>query len=152
MAGGEPVELFGYRFIAKPMSRLHRIPGDFFPYWQALKPTFILNVTKIEQAAQGKYVDWLVIFSNGHTTGGKVNIPALSMGEHSNPFVIGDKFLGYTGDTILAVPFNSDGKIQYRTLYAFHTTPKAWLALTLIAGLIAGLFASLFQWIANLFN
>ncbi|GAI48321.1 unnamed protein product, partial [marine sediment metagenome] len=35
MAGGQILDWAGYRFTAKPSSRLRRSTKDFLPYWQA---------------------------------------------------------------------------------------------------------------------
>ncbi|MGA2159719.1 MAG: hypothetical protein ABSG90_10930 [Dehalococcoidia bacterium] len=97
MAGGEPVELFGYRFVAKPLSRLRRVTRDFCPYWQATKPKFILYVTRLGSVAPSRDIVWFIKFSGGDIVKDKVSIPAMGTGEHINSLVIGDKFLGYTG-------------------------------------------------------
>ena len=151
MAGGEPVALDGYQLIVKPLSRWRRFTRDFWPYWQAQKPRFLLEVTRIGPPAQSATITWFLRCPNGQVTSGHVVVPPLQIGD-SIGFEVGGKFLGYTGDTLLIVPTNlsSTSPDPYRTLYTFHTTPKVWISLAIVAGLLAGLFASLLQYLFRL--
>ena len=151
MAGGKPVDLDGYQLIVKPLSRWRRFTRDFWPYWQAQKPRFLLEVTRIGPPAQSVTITWFVRFANGQVTPGQVVVPPLQTGGRIS-LKAGGKFLGYTGDTLLVVPtnFSSASPEPYHTLYSFHTTPKVWISLAIVAGLLAGLFASLLQYLFSL--
>ena len=151
MAGGELVDLEGYQLAAKPLSRWRRFTRDFWPYWQAQKPRFLLEVTRIGSPAQSATITWFIRFVNDQVTGEQVVVPPLQTGD-SISLNVGGKFLGYTGDTLLVIPTNlsSSSPEPYRTLYAFHTTPKVWISLAIVAGLLAGLFASLLQYLFRL--
>ena len=146
MAGGKPVDLDGYQIIAKPLSRWRRLTRDFLPYWQAQKPRFLLQITRLGPPSQNQTITWFVRFANGQVTYGQETIPPLQT-HNSTTLKVGGKFLGYTGDTLLTVhtDVSSTKAVPYHTLYAFHTTPKVWICLAVLAGLFAGLFASLFE-------
>ncbi len=153
MAGGQPVLLKGYRFIARPQSRCRRLVKDFWPYWQASKPRFILTITREGSPAQQQPVNWFVRFATGDFVGGQVSIPPLQTKERVT-ISVGGKLLGFTGDTLLVLPVDliSSKPLRYETLYTFHTTPRAWVFLAIVAGLLAGLFAALFKWLFSLCN
>jgi len=146
MAGGKSVDLDGYTLLVKPLALWRRFTKDFWPYWQAQRPRFLLEVTRTGAPAGNATLTWFIRFSNAQVAGTQVTIPALQTGE-SIGLVIGDRLLGYTGDTLLVVPtsLSSTSADPYHTLYSFHTTPKVWIPLAITAGLLAGLFASLIQ-------
>ena len=146
MAGGKSVDLDGYQLIVKPLSRWRRFTRDFWPYWQAQKPKFLLEVTRTGPPAQSVTITWFVRFANGQVAPGQVILPPLQTSDKIS-LEIGGKFLGYTGDTLLVVPkdLSSSSPEPYHTLYTFNTTPKVWISLVIVAGLLAGLFASLLQ-------
>ncbi len=156
-------DIEGYRFTAKPASRWRRITGDFLPYWQGSSPRFILTVRRIEDIpatlpTTQPQIYWFVRFATGDTTGGMVDIPDLATNE-SRDFVVGGRFLGFTGDTLLVLPEhlnqnapNQNAPSTYHTLHAFHTTPKTWIFLTVVVALLAGIFATLGQWLIRLLN
>jgi hypothetical protein len=148
MAGGQQVIFNGYRFVAKPLSLYRCILGDFFPYWQASKPRFVLVVTREGPPAQKQTINWYVKFANNDVTGEQENIPPLQTAE-SVTLKLEGKLLGFTGDTvlILSTDLTSHSPSRYKTLYTFHTTPKVWLFLAFVAGLLAGAFAAVFQWL-----
>jgi len=151
MAGGKPVDLDGYQLIVKPLSRWRRFTRDFWPYWQAQKPRFLLEVTRIGPPAQSVTITWFVRFANAQVTSGQVILPPLQTSGKIS-LEIGGKFLGYTGDTLITVPTNlsSASSEPYHALYTFHTTPRVWIFLAIVAGLLAGLFASLLQYLFSL--
>lgn len=151
MAGGQPVDIMGYRFRARPLSRWRRFTLDFIPYWQGSKPRFVLTVTRKESTAETQPLLWYVRFATGDKTWGQLAVPPLMTGETAK-FIIGDKFLGFTGDTLITLPkdlVRSDPN-HYETVYAFHTTPKTWLVLAASAGFLAGLFGALAHWLFGL--
>lgn len=153
MAGGQSLDRDGYRFTVRPLSRWRRIIRDFWPYWQASRPKFVLTVTRLASPAQSQTLNWFVRFATGDVTRGQLIVPSLQTGENID-FVIGDKFLGFTGDTLVALPTDlASLKLDdYNTLYSFHTTPKTWFALVVTAALFAGVFATLGQWLLGLWN
>ncbi|MDD5312215.1 MAG: hypothetical protein PHO26_04185 [Dehalococcoidia bacterium] len=154
MAGGETVELAGYRFKVIPQAVIRRLLFDFLPYFQAGKPRFALTITRIGESTGPQEIYWAIRFSNGDETGGVISVPELQKNKSHSPVMVGGKFLGYTGDTLIIlpeIPTKLDFK-TYRTLYAFNTTQKTWLALTITAGLIAGTLTALLQWLICLLN
>ena len=154
MAGGQPVDIMGYRFTARPLSQWRRIIHDFWPYWQASRPKFVLTVTRLGSPAQSQTLNWFVRFATGDVTGGQLIVPSLQTGETID-FIVGDKFLGFAGDTLIALPAADLASLKldpYHTVYSFHTTPKTWFALVVIAALFAGVFAALLQWLLGLWN
>jgi hypothetical protein len=153
MAGGTPEEIMGYRFTAKPLPRWRRLIRDSWPYWQASAPKFILTVTKLDSSAQKQTIKWFVKFENKDFIKGKLDVSSLRLGKPVD-FVIEGIFLGYTGDTLLVLPpdLTSPKPTKYRTVYAFHTTQKSWLGLTLVAAALAGIFAALGYWLLGLIN
>ncbi|MCX6011036.1 MAG: hypothetical protein NT134_02055, partial [Chloroflexi bacterium] len=103
MAGGTPEEILGYRFTAKPLPRWRRLTFDFWPYWQASAPKFVLRVTKLESSVQRQAIRWFVKFANADIAGGQLDVSSLQIGKPVD-FVIEGIFLGYTGDTLLILP------------------------------------------------
>jgi hypothetical protein len=155
MAGGTPEKILGYRFTAKPLPLWRRLTFDFWPYWQASAPKFVLRVTKLDSSAQSQAIRWFVIFANGDFINRELDISSLQLGK-SVDFVIDGTFLGYTGDTSLILPsdlsLSSSKPKHYRTVYAFHVTQKSWLALAFVAAFLAGIFAALGHWLLGLIN
>lgn len=151
MAGGKPLDFHGYRLIVKPLSRWRRFTRDFWPYWQAQEPQFLLEVTRTGLPAQTATLTWHIRFANGQIAPAQVTLPPLQTNE-SITLRIGDRFLGYTGDTLLTIPvkLNSSDSRDYHALYTFNTVPKVWISLVIVAGLLAGLFASLLQYLFGL--
>jgi len=151
MAGGKPVDLDGYRLTVRPLSQWRRFTRDFWPYWQAQQPRFLLEVTRTGLPTQSATITWHIRFANGQVAPAQLVLPPLQTGEKIS-LKIGGRFLGYTGDTLLTVPENlsSSDSTYYHTLYTFNTTPKAWISLVVVAGLLAGLFASLLQYLFSL--
>ncbi len=148
MAGGEPVKIMGYEFTARPLSRWRCLTLDFFPYWQASRPGFVLTVKRLESASQSQRFRWFVRFANSDVTGEEETICPLATGETAS-FIIGKKFLAFTGDSLITLPADlvSPPPNAYEAVYAFHTTPKTWFALVAAAAFLAGLFAALCHWL-----
>ena len=153
MAGGQPIERMGYLFTARPLSRWRRLTHDFLPYWQGSSPRFVLTVKRQESAGQGQQLNlhWFVRFATHDATEGEIVVPPLEPGK-TREFTIGDKFLGFTGDTLIVLPtdLSSSSPDLYHTVYAFHTTPKTWLALVAAATFLGGLFAAFGHWLFGL--
>ena len=148
MASGQSVELEGYRFTAKPVSKFRRLTGDFWPYFQASRPSFVLSIERLDSSSKEHEARWYIKFANGDTTGSKFTIPTLQEGEKIN-FKIDKVFLGFTGDTLVYLPSDliSPRPLMYHTVYTFHTTPKSWLALAVSVAILAGIFTALVQWL-----
>lgn len=142
MAGGQATELAGYSFHAKPKSLWRRIIFDFWPYFQAAKPDFILRVQRTGEASEQKRIKCYFKFATGDSTGKELTIPPLQTGETAD-LLISNVVLEFTADTLLVLPRDLVSRLPaaYETIYTFHTTPKVWLTLTLIAAVIAGAFA-----------
>ena len=142
MAGGQATELNGYLFAAKPRSFWRRIIFDFWPYFQADRPNFIINVRRTGEPAEEKRIKCYYKFATGDSTGKELIIPPLQTGETAN-LTVSDIILEFTADTLLVLPRDLVSRLPaaYETVYTFHTTPKVWFTLTLIAAVIAGVFA-----------
>ena len=153
MASGQSVELEGYRFTVKPASRFRRLTGDFWPYFQASRPSFVLSIERLDSSSKEQEARWSIRFSNDDNIGGKFTIPNLQEGEKID-FKIGKVFLGFTGDTLVCLPSDliSPMAPNYYTVYTFHTTPKSWLALAVSAAILAGIFAALGHWLLGLLD
>jgi len=150
MAGGQPVDVNGYRFTARPLSRWRRFTGDFLPYWQGSRPRFILTVTRLGSPVPSQTISWHVRFAGVAVTSGQVVVPPLQTGDSAN-LEVGGKFLGVTGDILLTLPTNlaSPQANLFHTVYAFHTTPKTWIFLTVIIALLTGAVAVFGQWLLS---
>ncbi len=151
MAGGQPAYIEDYQFTAKPLRWWRRFIWDFWPYWQASRPSFVLTVKRLGPPVKEQTTRWFVKFANGDETYGKWTIPPLQKDE-TFEFTVSNIFLGFTGDTLLILPrdLTSSRASLYETVYAFHTTPKIWLALAIIAAIFAGVFAGLGHWLLGL--
>jgi hypothetical protein len=156
MAGGNPIEINEYEFTAKPYSKWRRFVHDYWPYWQASRPRFLLTVKRLGAPSQQQMVTWFIKFPNSDYTYGQVSVPPLETGMKVNFQVGNDKFLGFTGDNLLVI--SSTGNLSttvltdYQTIYSFNVTPKVWIVLAIIAGFLAGIFTTLGQWLINIFN
>ena len=153
MAGGQPVDIMGYRFTARPLSRWRRIIHDFWPYWQASRPRFILTATNVGEApTKERAINCIIKYGTGAQTTIKVVLPPLEKGK-SMSFEVSGFILGYTGDVLLAIPADlTSDPAEFETVYSFHTTPKSWIFLAIFAGLLAGAFATLGHWLFTLCN
>ncbi len=158
MAGGNTVPLGGYEFTARPQSRWRRYTLlGIWPYFQGDKPKFVITVKRLGPPAESLKVLWRMAFVTAIATYGTLDIPALGTSESYTLREIGGKFLGYTGDTLLVLPIDIGLPAAeqfksglFNTLYAFHTTPRAWFSLTLIAGVVMGVVAGLIQFLFRL--
>lgn len=159
MAGGQEVEVFSYKFTARPKSRLRRIFRDFLPYWQSSKSYFEVTVTKIGNPPPMKpprpdvelRVLWWIVFQGGHHTGHFIDIPPLEQGQ-SITLTVGGRLLGFTGDTLLVIPSQvpeAQKPDPYHTLYCFHSTPKIWIFLTALVGILSAGLATLGNWLIS---
>jgi hypothetical protein len=149
MAGGQSVEIFGYRFAAKPRSILRWLSLDFLPYWQTSRPEFLLTVTRTGPPSQQATLSWFIKFPGGHQTGHQETVPALQTGE-THTLRVGHRLLGFTGDTLLVIPTSDlacSSAAQYHALYAFHTTPKTWIFLTLAVAVLSAGLSTLGHWL-----
>jgi len=154
MAGGEPITVRGHTFTAKPASRWRRLLKNYLPYWQASNPKFIITITKEDEPSTQKRTVYLfTLFSEENYKKEEIQIPSLEVGKSVDIKTEG-MFLGYTGDTSLAVPIDlaETYPLNYQTIYSFHTTPKTWIFLALVAGLLAGAFAFLGNWLVTILD
>ncbi|MFC1950166.1 hypothetical protein ACFLWD_00685 [Chloroflexota bacterium] len=157
MAGSQEVKVLGYQLKAQPKARCRRIIGDFWPYWQASKPSFEVIVNREGEDTDEREVQLFIVFPNGDTVDFKYLINRLKKGG-KDKIVIPSTFLGFTGDTTLII--NSSLRVtekgikphKYLTLYSFHVTPKAWVSLAIMAGLIAGVFTTIWQLLIRYVN
>ncbi len=150
MAGGQEVIIGGYKFKMRPASSWREITGDYWPYWQAEKTYFELNVVRVGNNVRERDLQLYFVLPNGNFVPRMVKIPSLNNGDKCK-LKLGNFFPGLTGDTLIIL----DTKLNvleanalpgsYETLYVIHVTPKAWVSLAVIAGVLAGVIGAVLQ-------
>lgn len=154
MAGARTATVGLHTITARPKNKLRK-RFDMFPYWQSSRPTFELMFTALADTSDCNFL-YALQFSNGQKTSPQqLKVSALKEGAQRT-YIIGnniDMFLVYTGDTFLVVADITEERTSepyYQTVYMFHTTSKAWLALAILAGILAGVFSTFGNCIANI--
>ncbi len=131
-----------YDLRAEPLDWFqHHIP--WLPFLKDTKPKFRLKVVCVHPKAQSLTLSWFIMFENGKRTGHDIQIPSMAQGQHQE-YEIGDRLLGFGGDTILGVDLPSGG---------FHTLVSFWTLRgeTVLYGLILSLFSALAAALLTLF-
>jgi len=93
-----------------------------------------------------------LLSGTGDASGNYVLIPPLQTNKEIEFLVGGDKLLRYTGDTLLVISgtkLDAANFKPYHTLYAFHTTPKTWLFLTIAVAIGTALLATIGNWLVD---
>jgi len=74
----------------------------WLPFLKDTKPIFRLTVTCRQANVPAQTLTWFIMFENDKRTGGDIQLPPMTLGKQES-HLIGDRLLGYGGDTILGV-------------------------------------------------
>lgn len=124
---------------AKPKSVWRKGRLQLLPYLYGNKPRFTATVTANRDLVDPKPLCWFLLFSSGHVTHHPLELPDMREGGRLS-FDVGDRLLGFTGDTLLAMcPGDHPGK-SYHALYTFRTIAvEDVLRDVIIGGLVTAL-------------
>lgn len=132
MVAWQSVPIGGLEISARPTGWVRKnLP---LPYFKGAKPKFKLVVKRLPNPQQIHQFNWFIKFSNGDTTGNIVRIPQLVPSKEYE-VDIGDKLLGFSGDTILGI---GSGR-RYHTLCSFEVVPK-WVLISRVLAILATAF------------
>lgn len=124
MVAKQKVPWGGIEFSVKPASKLRMVLERWhihLPYLHGARPKFRLVLTRLSEPQQIHTLYWFMRFNNGDKTIDELKIPELATREERE-LVIGDKLLGYTGDTNLGISLSPNK--NYQTLYSFRTVAQ----------------------------
>ena len=88
---------------------------------------------------------WFIMFENRFETGHNLVVLPMVKGE-SREYIIGDRLLGFGGDTILGVKMPNGG---FHTLVSFWTLRGETLMYGALLALISGIAGALFALLIN---
>lgn len=104
-----------YELRAEPLGWWHR-HVLWLPFLKDTRPRFRLTATCLQSNVRNQNLRWFIRWENGAETGHIISIPAMPQGQHRE-YIIGDRLLGFGGDTILGIDLPSGG---------FHTLVSFW--------------------------
>lgn len=117
---------------AKPKSWRREGLFQLVPYLYGSKPQFQLTIAARENLVQPSELYWFLRFSSGDETGHQLLLPPMQKDQSIN-IDVGERLLGFTGDTILGVRTAYVAR-SYHTLYSFRTMAPEDLARDLLIG------------------
>ena len=131
-----------YNLSAEPLGWCqHHVP--WLPFLKDTKPRFRLIVQCVQASVQSQTLRWFIKFENGAETGHDIAVPPMTQGQQQE-YIVGDRLLGFGGDTILGVYLPGGG---FHTLVSFWTlrgeTVLYGVALALLSAIVGALFAVL---------
>ena len=91
------------------------------------------NVTK-------QKLTWFIMFENGMKTGQEIEVQPMIQGQPPKEYIIGDRMLGFGGDTILGVDLPSGG---FHTLMGFWTLRWETVFYGIILGIVLVLVSTI---------
>lgn len=124
MVAKQKVPWGGIEFSAKPASKFRMVLERLhihLPYLHGGRPKFTMTLKRLSESEQIQTLYWFMRFSNGDETSDKIVIPKLVTDEERE-LVIGDKLLGFTGDTYVGIVLPPSE--NYQTLYSFRTVAQ----------------------------
>ena len=129
-----------YDLRAEPTSWCQRhIP--WLPFIKDTRPKFNLTITCVREDVPIQKIRWFISFENGIQTGHEIEVPYMRKGQKKK-FIIGDRLLGFGGDTILAVNLPNGG--EFHTLVSFWTLRGETVLYGLILSILSALVGALF--------
>jgi len=143
MVAKEKIPLGGIEFFIEPANKIRRLLEHwhiYLPYLHGAKPKFKLVLSRLSDTQQISSVYWCMEFSNGHKTIDELKIPTLVTRE-TRELEIGDKLLGYTGNTAVGITLLRNKK--YYTLYSFRTVAQEDLTVAALITLFACFLATI---------
>lgn len=124
---------------AKPRSWWRKGLLQLAPYLYGSKPKFRLTVTARADLPQPEPLYWFLKFSNSDQTGHQLLLPVMQMNQ-SIIVDVGDRLLGFTGDTTLGVTTCHNPE-SYHTLYSFRAMVVEDLVRDVFLGVLLGVLA-----------
>jgi len=137
LPGWQSIVWNGYKIYAKPDKRWrHIVPGKYLSYVYGTKPKFNIYFERIDNTNPEQKFQWFIQFSNGHTTGGDIELPDMKQGDTYTQ-KIGGMLLGYSGDAILGLNVPRLLESKYHTLYSFMVLPIEDLLISVLITVVA---------------
>jgi hypothetical protein len=117
----------------------------WLPFLKDTKPRFRLTVTCIGSNVPAQTLRWFIMFENRMQTGHTIGVPPMTQGQRQE-YTIGDRLLGFGGDTILGVDMPSGG---FHTLVSFWTLRGETVLYGIILSLLSGVAGALLTLLFN---
>lgn len=114
----------------------------WLPFLKDTKPRFRVTVTCVGCEVPSQTLNFFIMFDNQLKTSQTITTPSMKKGER-NEYMIGDRLLGYGGDTILGVDLPSGG---FHTLVSFWTLRGETILYGVLLSLLSGFVGALFTW------
>jgi len=111
----------------------------WLPFLKDTKPQFGLTVTCVQSNVPSQTLIWFLRFENGTQTGHSIVVPPMTQGQQQH-YTIGDRLLGFGGDTILGVDLPGGG---FHTLVSFWTLRGETVLYGVILSLLSGAVGAL---------
>lgn len=133
-----------YDLTAEPLGWCQR-HVRWLPFLKGTRPRFRLMVTCVGSNVPPQTLRWFIMFENQMQTGHSIAVPPMTQGQRQE-YIIGDRLLGFGGDTILGVDLPGGG---FHTLVSFWTlrgeTVLYGVILVLLSGVVGALLTLLFK-------
>ena len=115
----------------------------WLPFLKDTKPRFRLSVTCVQANVPSQTLTWFIMWENGVRTGHDIIFPPMTQRERQE-YIVGDRLLGYGGDTILGADVPSGG---FHTLVSFWTLRGETVLYGVILALLSGAVGALLTFV-----
>jgi hypothetical protein len=135
--------LGGFGLSIEPASKLRKVLEQlhiYLPYFHGAKPKFKLVLTRQSESQQIHTLYWFIRFSRDQVME-ELKIPELTTRQKIE-LEIGNKLLGYTGDTNVNIALSPNKEAPYYTLYSFRTIAQEELTMTALIAFSACFLAT----------
>lgn len=133
-----------YDLRAEPLDWAQRnLP--WFPFFKDTKPKFRLTVSCVQPNVQSQTLHWFIMFENRFETGHDIIVDPMTQGDR-HEYIIGQRLLGFGGDTILGVKLPSGG---FHALVSFWTIRGETLMYGALLAVLSGIVGALFTLLLN---
>ncbi len=129
-----------YNLRAEPLGWWQR-HIRWLPFLKDTKPCFKLIVSCVQANVESHTLTWVIKFEHGAETAHEIVVPPMTKGQQQE-YIIGDRLLGFGGDTILAVYLPNN--IEFHTLVSFWTLRGETVLYGAVLALLAAIAGALF--------
>jgi len=133
-----------YNLRAEPLGWWQR-HVRWLPFLKDTRPRFRLTVSCVQANVPTQTLRRFIRFENGAETGHDIVIPPMTQGQQQE-YIIGDRLLGFGGDTILGVYLPGGG---FHTLVSFWALRGETVLYGVVLALLSGIAGALIALLLN---
>jgi hypothetical protein len=141
----------GFKIWAEPADWRRKGILKHVPFCYGTKPWFTIFFEALETHERSTTFEWFLMFSNGAKTSQDFEVDRCQKGDKPKEYRVGDRLLGFTGDTILGlrIPEQQRG---FHTLYGFRVVAVEELVIAFLITALAGIVVWLLAYISGKLN